>query len=213
MVPFRECCGRFTRKIPRWPRLRPADTPGDDHADRVTPLSGTQLRAQLAMLRCTWPDLLQQHGPVNTCDLHRIVMRVRNMLNSADPDVSAWRPQRTSPAELYGLAMQRSWRRGGDRLLWPAGSAPGSRSASAGVVLRRSELLRVAPFCWSGRIAAGQPKWLGFMACKRSGVRIPVAPQVRRIIRTDRTLSTAAEYSNAGRSAAARQFGYGLRAE
>src|SRR5450631_1358583 len=138
---------------------------------------------------------------------------IRDERSSADPDVSAWRPLRTSPAELYGLAMQRSWRRGGDRLLWPAGSAPGSRSASAGVVLRRSELLRVAPFCWSGRIAAGQPKWLGFMACKRSGVRIPVAPQVRRIIRTDRTLSTAAEYSNAGRSAAARQFGYGLRAE
>jgi hypothetical protein len=104
---------------------------------------------------------------------------IRDERSSADPDVSAWRPQRTSPAELYGLAMQRSWRRGGDRLLWPAGSAPGSRSASAGVVLRRSELLRVAPFCWSGRIAAGQPKWLGFMACKRSGVRIPVAPHKR----------------------------------
>jgi tetratricopeptide (TPR) repeat protein len=27
MVAFRECCGRFTRKITRWPRPRPADTP------------------------------------------------------------------------------------------------------------------------------------------------------------------------------------------
>jgi hypothetical protein len=36
------------------------------------------------------------------------------------------------------------------------------------------------------------------MACKRSGVRIPIAPQVRQIIRTDRTARTAAQYSSAG---------------
>ena len=35
------------------------------------------------------------------------------------------------------------------------------------------------------------------MACKRSGVRIPLAPQVRSEIRTVRTASTAAKYSNA----------------
>jgi hypothetical protein len=63
---------------------------------------------------------------------------------------------------------------------WPlggtAGSALGSNSASAGVVLRRSALLCVWPFRWSGSIVAGQGCGLGFMACKRSGVRIPVAP-------------------------------------
>ena len=36
------------------------------------------------------------------------------------------------------------------------------------------------------------------MACKRSGVRIPLAPLVRSKIRTDRTASTAAKYSNGG---------------
>ena len=35
------------------------------------------------------------------------------------------------------------------------------------------------------------------MACKRSGVRIPLAPQVRSEIRTVRTAHTAAKYSNA----------------
>ena len=36
------------------------------------------------------------------------------------------------------------------------------------------------------------------MACKRSGVRISLAPLVRSIIRTDRTASTAAKYRNGG---------------
>jgi hypothetical protein len=36
------------------------------------------------------------------------------------------------------------------------------------------------------------------MACKRSGVRISLAPLVRSIIRTVRTVSTAAKYSNGG---------------
>ena len=36
-------------------------------------------------------------------------------------------------------------------------------------------------------------------ACKRSGVRISLAPLVRSIIRTDRTGSTAAKYRNGGR--------------
>src|SRR4051812_16492761 len=47
LVPFRECCERFTRKITRWPRPRPADTPSDDQANRVTPLCGTQLYAAM----------------------------------------------------------------------------------------------------------------------------------------------------------------------
>jgi hypothetical protein len=37
-----------------------------------------------------------------------------------------------------------------------------------------------------------------FVACKRSGVRISLAPLVRSEIRTDRTGSTAAKYSNGG---------------
>jgi hypothetical protein len=40
---FRGCCETFTRRITRWPLPRPDDMPGEDHADRVTPLSGTQL--------------------------------------------------------------------------------------------------------------------------------------------------------------------------
>jgi hypothetical protein len=51
------------------------------------------------------------------------------------------------------------------------------------------------------------------MTCKRSGVRIPIAPQVRIIIRTARKLSTAVKYSSAAASAVARRFGYGLPAE
>ena len=47
---FRECCERFTRRITRWPRSRPGDMPSNDHADRVTPLSGTQLT------RCLQPS-------------------------------------------------------------------------------------------------------------------------------------------------------------
>src|ERR1035438_8642983 len=51
---------------------------------------------------------------------------------------------RRSLAELYGLAADRFWRRGGGvRLLWPTGSALGSRSVSAGVVPRRPALLSV----------------------------------------------------------------------
>src|SRR5450755_3630021 len=98
------------------------------------------------------------------------------------PPLSAGRPA----AELSGRAMSRFWRSRGGRLLLLPGSALGSRSASAGVVLRRSALLCVWPFRWSGSIVAGQGCGLGFMACKRSGVRIPVAhfviyPQVRDI--------------------------------
>jgi hypothetical protein len=51
------------------------------------------------------------------------------------------------------------------------------------------------------------------MACKRSGVRIPIAPQFRSIIRTDWTLRTAVKYSSVGWSAAARQFCCDLPAE
>ena len=36
------------------------------------------------------------------------------------------------------------------------------------------------------------------MACKRSGVRIPIAPQIRSKIRTDRTAGTAVKYRNGG---------------
>jgi len=58
-----------------------------------------------------------------------------------------------------------------------AGSALGSKSASAGVVLRRFALLSVGRSRWSRRIRAGQRKCLGFMACKRSAVRARLAPQ------------------------------------
>jgi hypothetical protein len=36
------------------------------------------------------------------------------------------------------------------------------------------------------------------MACKRSGVRIPIAPQLRIIIQPNRTARTAAKYSSVG---------------
>jgi hypothetical protein len=54
------------------------------------------------------------------------------------------------------------------------------------------------------------------MACKRSGVRIPIAPQVRTVNRNlgRRFLRcTAAKYRSARTSAVARLFGFGLRAE
>ncbi len=45
---IRECCERFTRRITRWPRLRPDVHAGDDHGDRATLLSGTELTLPLA---------------------------------------------------------------------------------------------------------------------------------------------------------------------
>ena len=72
----------------------------------------------------------------------------------------------------------------------------GRCSASLGVALCRC-------FGWSRRVSAGQGSGVGFMACKRSGVRIPIAPPGHAHI---------FEQSSNGISAPEGHFRVGLRA-
>ena len=65
-VSVRECCGRFTRRITRWPHYCLANEVDDDPGDRATPLSGTQLIGP-AQSQAVAGDLPVRDDGIATC--------------------------------------------------------------------------------------------------------------------------------------------------